>query len=173
MSSELRRVCCSCCGWTTRRAWVDCEFETSPGHRPTTAREGTTEATMRQVPHLALTPTDKAITITCDDRDATVGGNMSHDYNVRLPQPITLDGVDTQEFRIHFQRGPIAEVGVNGLTNEALLAIVIDRLAGAQEGPFKCRENTLAITKIEEASLWLAKRTLDRMARGVEGQSKA
>ena len=132
---------------------------------------------MRQVPHLALTPTDKAITITCDDRDTAVGGNMSHEYRVEFTpgqnygRPTTEDGRDWIDIR--FQRGPIAEVGVNGLTNEALLAIVIDRLAGAQEGPFKCRENALAITKIEEASLWLAKRTLDRMARGVEGQSKA
>lgn len=127
---------------------------------------------MRPVTHLALTPTDKAITITADDRDPQAG-NMSHDYNVTLPAPITLDGVETSEFRLHFQHGPIKEVGVNGITNEALLAIVIDRLNGAQEGPFKCRENALAITKLEEASLWLAKRTLDRMARGVEGQNKA
>lgn len=127
----------------------------------------------RTVAHLALTPTDKAIAITCDERDTTVGGNMSHDYSVYFPRPTTLDGAETQEFRIHFQRGPVNEVGVNGLTNEALLAIVRDRLEGAQEGPFRCRENALAITAIEEASLWLAKRTLDRMARGVEGQSKA
>lgn len=126
---------------------------------------------MRTVPSLALTPTDKAISISCDDRDPAAG-NMSHDYNVTLPNAITLDGVETSEFRIHFQHGPIAEVGVNGLTNEALIAIVIDRLSGAQEGQFKCRENALAITKLEEASLWLARRTLDRMARGVEGQNK-
>lgn len=126
---------------------------------------------MRQVPHLALTPTDKAITITCDDRDPTVGGNMSHQYTVTWP--FDEKNPEGGQCNIKFQRGPIAEVGVNGLTNESLLAIVIDRLAGAQDGPFKCRENALAITKIEEASLWLAKRTLDRMARGVEGQSKA
>ena len=126
---------------------------------------------MRTVPTLALTPTDKAITITCDDRDPA-SGNMSHDYNVALPNAITLDGVETSEFRIHFQHGPIAEHGVNGLTNEALLSIVRDRLEGAQTGDFRCRENALAITAIEEASLWLAKRTLDRMARGVEGKSE-
>lgn len=67
----------------------------------------------------------------------------------------------------------IAEHGVNGITNEALIAIVIDRLQGAQQGPFKCRENALAITELESASFWLAKRTLDRMTRGVEGQNKA
>lgn len=128
---------------------------------------------MRTVPHLALTPTDKAITITADDRDPQAG-HMSHDYRIAFnaEAPGTSADVDIGQ-TLHFQHGPIKEVGVNGITNEALLAIVIDRLHGAQEGPFKCRENDLAITAIEEASLWLAKRTLDRMARGVEGQNKA
>ena len=118
---------------------------------------------MRTVNTLALTPTDKAITVTADDRDPQAG-NMSHDYSVKGP---------TFETLLHFQHGPIAEFGVNGITNEALLSIIRDRLEGAQEGLYRCRENALAITAIEEASLWLAKRTLDRMTRGVEGQNKA
>lgn len=121
---------------------------------------------MRTVPTRALTPTDKAITTTCDDRDPAAG-NMSHEYSVDYM------GESGWSQTLHFQHGPIAEHGVNGLTNEVLLSIVRDRLEGAQEGPFRCRENALAITKIEEAELWLAKRTLDRMTRGVEGQSKA
>ena len=121
---------------------------------------------MRTVPTLALTPTDKAITVTADDRDPA-SGNMSHEYSV------DYKGEPGWSQSLHFQHGPIAEHGVNGLTNEALIAIVIDRLNGAQEGQFRCRENALAITKLEEASLWLARRTLDRMTRGVEGQSKA
>jgi hypothetical protein len=68
-----------------------------------------------------------------------------------------------------FQNGPIAEHGVNGITQEALLAIVVDRLQSFQKGPFSCRENAVALTHLETAQLWLHKRTLDRMARGVEG----
>lgn len=124
---------------------------------------------MRTVPTLALTPTDKALTTTCDDRDPAAG-NMSHAYDVTFTN---AHGERQRLGGVEFQHGPIAEAGVNGLTNEVLIAIVIDRLNGAQEGNFRCRENALAITKLEEASLWLAKRTLDRMARGVEGQSKA
>jgi hypothetical protein len=72
-----------------------------------------------------------------------------------------------------FQNGPIAEVGVNGLTHEALLAIIVDRLQAFQNGPFACRENALALTKIEEAQHWLHHRTtLARMQRGVEGTHK-
>lgn len=70
---------------------------------------------------------------------------------------------------ILFQNGPIQEFGVNGLTQEVLLAIVIDRLRGFQSGAFKCRENAVALTSCEEALMWLQKRTRDRLARGVEG----
>jgi hypothetical protein len=68
-----------------------------------------------------------------------------------------------------FQNGPIGEVGVNGITQEALLAIVIDRLQCFARGPYACRENSLALTKCEEALHWLQHRTASRVARGVEG----
>ena len=35
-----------------------------------------------------------------------------------------------------------------------------------------CRENSLAITKLDEALMWLKKRKEDRITRGVEGYSK-
>ncbi len=70
---------------------------------------------------------------------------------------------------IKFQEGPIKEVGINGLTNEALLAIVEDRLKGFQSGPYACRENAIALTKIQESLMWLQSRTIERIKRGVEG----
>lgn len=68
-----------------------------------------------------------------------------------------------------FQSGTAKEVGVNGITTEAMLAIALDRLECFQRGAYKCRENALAITKIEEALLWLGHRSNDRERRGVEG----
>jgi len=73
---------------------------------------------------------------------------------------------------IGFQDGPIGEVGVNGISNEALLAIVEDRLIGFQSGEFRCRENAVALTKLQEAMMWLQQRTRDRIARGVEGTTQ-
>ena len=73
--------------------------------------------------------------------------------------------------RIEFQNGPIQERGINGCQNEDLLAIVIHRLQGFQDGSFACRENALALTNIQEALMWLQKRTRDRQTRGVEGKS--
>jgi hypothetical protein len=80
------------------------------------------------------------------------------------------DGEDAKHLaEIHFQEGPIKECGVNGVCNEDLIAMVITRLEHFQNSEFKCRENALAITKLEEALLWLRKRTMGREARGVEG----
>ena len=73
---------------------------------------------------------------------------------------------------IHFQEGPIKECGVNGVCNEDLINMVIDRLEHFQDSEFRCRENALAITKLEEALLWLRKRTMGREQRGVEGTHK-
>jgi hypothetical protein len=74
---------------------------------------------------------------------------------------------------ILFQNGPIKEFGVNGITGEALMAIQIDRLRSFQAGPYACRENAIALTHIEEALMWLQRRTVARIKRGVEGTNKA
>lgn len=39
-------------------------------------------------------------------------------------------------------------------------------------GKYPCRENAMTITKLDEALMWQAKRTIDRMARGVEGKNE-
>lgn len=70
---------------------------------------------------------------------------------------------------IEFQNGPIQVAGVNGVSQEALLAILIDRLRSFQKGAYSCRENAIALTHCEDALMWLQKRTRDREARGVEG----
>ena len=70
---------------------------------------------------------------------------------------------------IKFQNGPVAENGVNGCHQEDLLHIVVDRLEHFQKGDYACRENALALTKIQEALHWLNHRTSDRQRRGVEG----
>lgn len=96
-------------------------------------------------------------------------GNACHEYQIRKWEK---DQEDIELCNIQFQNGPIQEFGVNGISGEALLAIVEDRLLGFQSGPFACRENAVALTKIQEAMMWLQKRTLDRMRRGVEGTNQ-
>lgn len=74
---------------------------------------------------------------------------------------------------LNFQHDTIPVVGVVGWTNEAVMAVVIDRLKGFQAGAFACRENAIALTHLETALMWLEKRTRDRQARGVEGKHEA
>ena len=90
--------------------------------------------------------------------------NVPHRFSVSTseePSTILAD--------IHFQEGPIKECGVNGVNNEDLIAMVICRLDHFQESEFACYENDLAIMKLEEALLWLRKRTMGREKRQVEG----
>lgn len=56
----------------------------------------------------------------------------------------------------------------DGTTNEDLIEVLINRLSYLQE-KFGCKENACAITHLQEAQMWLWKRTATRMARGVEG----
>ena len=74
---------------------------------------------------------------------------------------------------IKWQVGPVGEVGINGTTIEDVLEVCAARLRGFQNGPFKCRENALAITAIEEARNWMLQRTRARQAQGVEGTNTA
>ncbi len=83
-----------------------------------------------------------------------------------------LPGQETgKEVMLRFQTGDPRE-SVNGITNEALLAVVIDRLDHFQAGKMKCRENAIALTHIQTALLWLQERSRERLNRGVEGQAK-
>ena len=68
---------------------------------------------------------------------------------------------------IKLQKGPVTEPGLNGITNEALLCIVLHRLQ-AQNKACGSRETSLALTKLEEAMMWLHAREKDRMKRGVK-----
>lgn len=110
---------------------------------------------------------NKALLLDADERDPE-NGNASHLYAIRLPP----NGGEARVVSLPFQHGPIAEVGVNGITNEVLLAILIDRMQGFQSSKYACRENALALTHLEDASHWLEHRTKCRTQRGVEGTHK-
>jgi hypothetical protein len=103
--------------------------------------------------------------------DGPGSGGASHMYSITGFNPSSNASCSwaAPHVTVLFQNGPIAEVGVNGVTHEALLAILIDRLRGFQAGTYACRENALALTKLEEALHWLGARTAARVKRGVEG----
>ncbi len=117
---------------------------------------------MRKITDHIVNPVNDKIDITVVDEPGAGGAN--HEYDILIGR---------SGFTMHFQNGPINEVGVNGITQEALLAIVIDRLRSFQAGPFACSENATALVHTEAALDTLKSRTLARMARSVEGKSVA
>src|SRR5688572_14000247 len=122
---------------------------------------------MRTLTDHKLTGLNESISITALDQPGPGGAN--HEYGICIPPE--NEGEKARGIVVTFQNGPIGEAGVNGISNEALLAILIDRLRGFQytrtvddvftksPGPYACRENAVALTKLEEAMMWLQKRT--------------
>jgi hypothetical protein len=108
-----------------------------------------------------VNPANNLVTVTVID---TPNGEPST-YRLSADEPFPGFSVT-----LNFQLGPINEV--NGITNEVLLAIVRDRLEYFQKGNYACRENALALTKIEETLQWLHWRTRRQMAAGTEGTSR-
>jgi len=85
-------------------------------------------------------------------------------YIVRIGQNIRTT--------LAFQRGPEKSVGVNGLTNEVLLAVVMDRLERFQAGPAPCEENAEALELLERALAKLAARVQRCMTRNPHWRSR-
>ena len=126
-----------------------------------------TKTNMRTVTDHKLNGLNDALSITVLDEPGQ--GGACHEYAISFGDADDRTGHSQRTTRISFQNGPIQEAGVNGISGEALLAVVIDRLRSFQAGPYSCRENALALTALEESLMWLQKRTRDRLARGVEG----
>jgi hypothetical protein len=120
---------------------------------------------------------DQAVQLQIEVHDEPGQGGANHLYMIKgfdteknSSDPFKArHGESAKRATVLFQNGPIKEVGVNGITGEALLAIQIDRLRSFQAGPYACRENAIALTHCEEALMWLQRRTVARIKRGVEG----
>lgn len=113
--------------------------------------------------------------LTIKVKDSPGQGGANHLYEITgfdISSNASKDQSPHDGTRILFQNGPIAEFGVNGLTQEALLAIVIDRLECFQTGPFACEDNGIALGHIKVALNTLQNRTRARIARGVEGTNR-
>lgn len=114
---------------------------------------------------------DQAVQLSITVTDEPGHGGASHAYHIDWHTDIAHDptSVAANSLDIHFQEGPIKEFGVNGITGEAMLAIEIDRLRGFQSGKFACEDNEEALFHCISALKCLQRRTLARIARGVEG----
>lgn len=74
------------------------------------------------------------------------------------------------EFTI--QSGPIKEFGINGCQIDDVVRWAKEKIEGFNKA-FPCRENSIAVTKLDEALLWLGERKRLRELRNVEGTNRA
>lgn len=79
---------------------------------------------------------------------------------------------DVNSISFTLQNGPIKEVGINGCQVDTIIHAAKTIITKLNE-QFPCKENELAINKLEMALAHLNDRTHDRIKRGVEGKSKA
>lgn len=101
-----------------------------------------------------------------DEQGNPTGGSV----NLRV-------GLTRNPIRIQWQNGPRAKKGTklaepNGAFVEDVIWAALQRLEFFNEGQYRDRRNSIAITKLEEALWALQDRTNDRAARGVEGKHK-
>lgn len=128
--------------------------KTAAKRRSVALKETTREKKMKEITEHETNVANKKLKVNAiDPADSNFGyAHCRYELNPELGKIIVLE----------FQNGPVRDVGVNGITHEALIAVILDRLRAFQTGGFKCRENSLAITKLEEALMWLHKRTQNR-----------
>jgi hypothetical protein len=82
-------------------------------------------------------------------------------------------GSDFLVIDIQYQHGPRDESGsIPGATDDAILAIVLDRYEGFQAGKYACPENDEVIHHIKAAAAAMRARANKRAARGVLGKNQ-
>lgn len=85
---------------------------------------------------------------------AIKGGYTVTGFNTRYNPANIFCGMgvgSVEELNIQFQSGAIIDGQWNGITNEVLLAIVLDRLELLQSGKYPCDQNAEAIKGIQHA----------------------
>lgn len=105
---------------------------------------------------------DKCTRISCEDLD---------DQKFNAPHHFTISNYETGDLlcKVDFQEGPIKEVGINGVSNEDLIIMVIARLEAFQKSDYFCYENEMALSYLNSALTALTLRTKRRTETDIEG----
>lgn len=101
-----------------------------------------------------------------------LGANEEGDLDYGNVYEVSSDKNDKNISKLDFQKGPINVHGVNGLTFESLLSVMIHRL-NLLNSKFHCKENDLALSNMQSALDALLSRTKDRSNRGIVGKEVA
>lgn len=86
---------------------------------------------------------------------------------------VTENGLeDSGTFEVPFVKGNKEDESIfrqNGILTESLIQCAKQFMESVNVGDLACRENSMAITKLDEALMWINKRAEDRKLRGVQG----
>jgi hypothetical protein len=110
---------------------------------------------------------------TTDEDDHPTGGFTE----MKTPAPARQEGyADGEQYAIfiRWQNGIIQDGQQNGAFVEDVIEAARQRIMFFNSRPeSRCRENSVAITKLEEALQWLDWRTRERVNQGVENTYEA
>lgn len=102
--------------------------------------------------------------------DIAVTTHDPHNYTL-THYKVEPDGLKDSGDRLELKLVRGSKTGENnpqtGVTTEQLLWVALNYLTEVNQGHFRCRDNSLAITYIENALLRLQKRSNDRLQRNV------
>lgn len=91
----------------------------------------------------------------------------SHTYGLPMYK-VGTEGLEfVEDFWIHLCKGSKGSPAQTGILSEDMIKMILSYLTEVNVGDLRTRETGLAITKLEEALMWLNKRTQDRAERGV------
>ena len=88
-----------------------------------------------------------------------VGRDGSH-HHYKIAHAPTFGAPTIDLGIVKFQDGDPNQVGVNGVSDQAMLCIVADHLEGFERGPYACEANRQASYHIREAIRWLKQRPM-------------
>lgn len=120
---------------------------------------------MMELTSHVVTESDKSVKVKVMDQPHEKS-KAHHQYVISVE---SHGEVEFEACKINFQKGPVHENKLNGITNESLLAVVMHRLECFQSSDYNCYQNEEALNRIREAMEYLEDRTKGRMKRGVEG----
>lgn len=91
-------------------------------------------------------------------------------YRIQLRLPVKASS-DSLEIDLLFQRGAVGADGsnVNGISDESLMEVLINRLRAFQAGPWACETQAAALEHLKKALAALELRTTRRQEADVEG----
>lgn len=109
-------------------------------------------------------------TLRVEALDAPGPGGACHRYRITVA---AAPGEGTVVGELTFQRGPrLDPQATPGLTEGAVLAVLIDRLEAFSAGPFPSVESADALRLLRLAQDLLKRRAAERAARGVLGRAE-